>query len=148
MPIASVAAGVGNAFGWVGLRGEVFVVQGRLSVLAGTGVVPIGHGACCNRLPVPVAGSVRYYVGRQQHRVFLDASWSVLHIESADAFADPYWGPITNFSYGPGLSLGYSFMSTTGLTVTVGAGLGRESYGVTPVAQLGIGWTWWRHHPS
>jgi hypothetical protein len=141
-PIASLTAGVGNAFGGVGLRGEVFVARGRMSVLAGAGILPGDY----NRSHLAGAASLRWYAGRWQHRLFMDASWSLLARRGADCL-----GCRETFNYGPGLALGYTFMSTTGLTLSVGAGLGRDiryENDLGPVVQLGIGWTWWRHRTS
>jgi hypothetical protein len=141
-PIASLAAGVGNAFGGVGLRGEVFVARGRMSVLTGAGILPGDF----NRSHLAGAASLRYYAGRRQHRLFVDASWSLLARRGADCL-----GCRETFNYGPGVALGYTFMPTTGPTLTVGAGLGRDilyENDLGPVVQLGIGWTWWRRLAS
>jgi len=140
VPIVSLAAGAGNAFGGIGLRGEVFVARGRISVLAGAGILP---GSYYLRSPHAGAASLRYYVGRQQHRLYMDASWSLLQVYDLLLLGVP-----TVFDYGPGFSLGYTFMSRTGLTLTVGMGLGRATHDTVPIAQLGIGWTWRRRLTS
>jgi hypothetical protein len=140
VPSLSVATGVGNAFGGIGVRGEVFVARTGISVLAGAGILP---GTYYLRSPVSGAASVRYYIGQREHRLFFDASWSVLR-----AYDLLMLGVPTVFEYGPGLSLGYSFMSRTGLTISVGAGLGLARHDTIPIAQLGIGWTWRRHLAS
>jgi len=140
VPIVSFAAGAGNAFGGLGLRGELFVARSQISVLAGVGIFPGSHYL---RSPVSAATSVRYYVGRRQHRLYVDASWSVLR-----AYDLLLLGVPTVFEYGPGFSVGYTFMSRTGLTLSVGGGLGLARHDTVPIVQAGIGWTWWRHLAS
>jgi len=140
VPSLSAATGVGNAFGGIGVRGEVFVARTGISVLAGVGILPGIHYL---RSPVSGAASVRYYLGRRERRLYIDASWSVL--QAYDLLVP---GVPTVFEYGPGFSLGYSFMSRTGLTLSVGGGLGLARNDRIPIAQLGIGWTWRRHLAS
>ncbi len=134
IPAVGLALGAGNAFGGIGLRGEVFLFRGRLSVLGGAGVFP--------DIPRTITGaaSVRYYVGGRQHRLYADLSWSWLQVSIPVGR-----GSAARFDYGPGLSLGYSFVSQIGVTFTAGGGLGFADYGEhIPIAQLGVGWTWRR----
>ena len=135
-PLVAMTAGVGNAFGGFGLRAEFFVADGRLGLLAGGGILP---GNYYLRSPFAGAASVRYYFGRQQHRLFVDASWSPL-----DAYDILVPGVPTVVKFGPGVSLGYTFQSKSGLTLTLGAGVGRTSFETVPIVQLGFGWTWRR----
>ena len=135
-PLVSLTAGVGNAFGGIGLRGEVLVADGRIGFLAGAGILP---GSYYLRSPIATAASFRYYIGRQQHRLYADASWSAL--QAYDLLLP---GVPTVVQYGPGFSLGYTFLSKAGLTFTVGAGVGRTNHTTVAVGQLGFGWTWRR----
>ena len=44
------------------------------------------------------------------------------------------------------LSLGYTYLSKTGFTFAVGAGVRRTSCSTALVGPLGLGWTWRRDH--
>src|SRR5918996_3214139 len=124
-PSLSVSVGVGNHYGWIGTAGEAYVVPGRLSAFAGLGIMP---RELFGSFPTALAGAggLRYYVplGGSGHRAFADLSISVLRMSRAVMI-----GAAVNRDYGPGLSLGYSYVAGSGLTVTAGAGLGRASNG-------------------
>ena len=135
-PLVSVMAGAGHPFGGVGLQGEFLIANGRVGILGGAGIMP---GSYYLRSPITGNAGLRYYFGRQEHRIFAGASWSLL-----GAFDLEILGVPTVYQYGPGISLGYSFLSTVGLPVTVGAGLGRTRHETVPIGELGVGWTWRR----
>ncbi len=135
-PLVSLTAGVGHPFGGIGLQGELVIADGRLGILGGAGTLPGFHYL---RSPITGAVNFRYYFTRQQHRLFANASWSLLQ-----AYDLLMLGVPTVYEYGPGISLGYSFVSKPGLTVTVGAGVGRTSHEIVPIGELGLGWTWRR----
>jgi len=87
------------------------------------------------------------------HRLYVDASWSVLATwgtdeltcTNPDDFTTCHPSP-EHFDYGPGISLGYALMSASGLTFSVGGGVGRSVHSyhamTRPMLQVGIGWTW------
>ena len=135
-PSAGIAAGLGNPFGWLGVRGEIFVLPGRFSLLAGAGLVPGSHYLHSS---IAWAASGRYYVGRGAHRFYADVSWSLLG--TYDLLV-PGWPEV--FDYGLGYSLGYSYLTPAGLRFTVGAGIGKGDHEIVPIVQLGIGWTLYR----
>src|SRR5438067_12316703 len=74
-PSAGIAAGLGNPFGWVGARGEIFVLPGRFSLLAGAGLVQGSHYLHSS---IAWAACGRYYVGRGDHRFSGDVTWSLI----------------------------------------------------------------------
>lgn len=132
-PSAAVYAGLGHAFGGLGVRAEGLILSGRLSALAGVGVL-IG-GEVEN---VEWAASVRCYAGSVNHRAFVDFSWSWLGGSCLTGISGS-----CSETYGPGISLGYSYVSNAGLTLTGGAGLGwARNHPREFVFQLGVGWTW------
>ena len=135
-PLASLTAGVGHPFGGIGLQGEILLADGRLGIIGGAGTLPGLH-----YLRSPITGTVgfRYYLARQQHRFYANASWSLLRSYDLLMLGVP-----TVYEYGPGFSLGYSFLSKVGFTFTVGAGVGRTGHETIPIGELGLGWTWRR----
>jgi hypothetical protein len=135
-PVVSLTAGVGQPFGGIGVQGEVLTADGRLGILGGAGIMPGIHYL---RSPIAGAASVRYYFTRQEHRLFLNASWSL--VRSYDLLLS---GVPTVFEYGPGISVGYSYLSKIGFTFTIGAGVGRARFETVSIGQLGLGWTWRR----
>ena len=136
-PLVSLTAGAGHPFAGIGLRGEVLIADGRLGILGGAGTLPGWQGHL--RSPITGTASVRYYFGRQGHRFFANASWSLLSAADLELPGVP-----TVFEYGPGLSVGYSFLSKVGFTLMVGGGVGRTSHETVPIGELGLGWTWRR----
>ncbi len=136
-PLLSLMAGVGHPFGGIGLQGEVLIANGRLGIIGGAGTLPGSHYL---RSPITGTAGLRYYlVSTQGHRLFANASWSLLR-----AYDLLLLGVPTVYQYGPGISAGYSFLSKVGLTFTVGGGVGRTSHETVPIGELGIGWTWRR----
>ena len=133
-PLVSLTAGVGHPFGGFGLQGEILIADGRFGMIGGAGTLPGIHYL---RSPITGAAGFRYYFGRQEHRLFANASWSVLR-----AYDLLMLGVPTVYQYGPGISLGYSFLSKVGFTFMVGAGVGRTSHETIPIGELGLGWTW------
>jgi hypothetical protein len=139
-PSVSIHVGFGNHYGWLGTAGEAYLLRGRVSAFAGIGIMP---RELFNNFPTTLAGSggLRYYVplSGSRHRGFADLSVSLLEVSRALVIGAP-----VSHDYGPGLSIGYSYVAGSGLTVTAGAGLGRANDGTLPVLHLGIGWTWRR----
>ena len=135
-PLLALTAGAGHPFGGIGLQGEMLIADGRLGILGGVGTLPGFHYL---RSPFTGSAGVRYYFGRQRHRFFADASWSLL-----DATDLLMLGVPTVYHYGPDFSLGYSFLSKVGFTFMVAGGVGRTNHETLPIGQLGIGWTWRR----
>ena len=135
-PLLSLTAGAGHPFGGIGLQGEVLIADGRFGILGGVGTLPGFHNL---RSPFTGTAGVRYYFGRQGHRFFADASWSLL-----DAYDLLMPGVPPIYDYGPGFSLGYSFLSKVGFTFTVAGGVGHTSHETLAIGQVGLGWTWRR----
>ena len=135
-PRVAILTGFGNAFGGIGAAGEAYVVGGRFSVFAGLGIWP---GNSTFQTFRARAAGVRFYVplARWGHRLFGEASVSVLGIRQA-AFV----GAPTSHDYGPGLSVGYSYLARSGFTLTAGAGAGRVYDTIVPLLHVGLGWTW------
>ena len=135
-PLVSLTAGVGHPFGGIGLQGEMLLADGRLGIIGGAGILPGLHYL---RSPITSAVGFRYYFARHEHRFYANASWSLLGSYDLLMLGVP-----TVYEYGPGLSLGYSFLSKVGFTFTVGAGVGRTGHETVPIGALGLGWTWRR----
>lgn len=138
-PVGAVYVGVGNHYGWLGVGAEAYPVPSRLSVFAGVGIAPQGP-------TVAGAGGVRYYVplASTPHRFFADLSVSLMHL-----FRPVVPGGRLGRKYGAGLSVGYSYLAQSGLTLTAGGGVGSSQIGpdyfeLLPVVQIGVGWTWRR----
>ena len=135
-PRLAIYAGAGNPYGGIGTAGEVYIVGGRLSVFAGLGIWPGNSG-----FPTILAraAGVRFYVplARSGHRLFWDASVSLLEVSQAT-----FIGTGVSRHYGPGLSIGYSYLARSGFTLTVGAGAGRVYDNIVPLLHVGLGWTW------
>ena len=137
--IATVTAGIGNTMGWLGLQGERYFANDRLSAFLGLGYTPIIDQGDPSGLTFAVG--VRGYTSGVKHRGFLALSVSQLFVESGGG-EDP------SRLYGPGLEAGYQFASRGGFTFMVGAGAGYapgmpdgESM-VGSMVELGFGYTW------
>jgi hypothetical protein len=138
-PHVTVTAGLGNALGGLGIGLEHSWLQGRLSGAVGLGYWP--EVSLCPRGTAATAAAVRGFVGRHRHRAFLETSVSLLRITCRVGTGE------LDRHYGPGLSLGYRFLSSAGFTFTSAVGLGMVSAdgGETELlALLGIGYTWRR----
>ena len=139
--MVSLTAGVGNAMGWFGAQGERYFLDERLSIYAGLGYTPSldpgdPHG------PTFALGFRGYTTGAK-HRLFFEGSASQVMVTSAGADGGER-------IYGPGLQVGYQFVSRGGFTLMTSVGQG---YGlgvprsVNPWAWqvgLGLGYTWRR----
>ena len=138
----TLAAGVGNAMGWFGMQGEKYFRQGRISVLAGLGYTPELDSGDANG--VAVAAGARAFTGGIKHRGFIELSVSQLAVEQA-CFE------VCSRPYGPGVQLGYQFVTLGGFTFYVSGGVGRVFRpaaglgGWWGMGGLGFGYTWRRH---
>ena len=146
--VATLLGGVGNAMGWLGVQGERYVGTGRLALFAGLGyVVGVQERQATG---VAVAAGVRAYTQGIRHRGFLELSISQVAAEIAPE------GSATRGEarpYGPGLQVGYQYVSRGGFTVLLSGGLAyainptpNESH-VQSMVGIGFGYTW-RRAPS
>ena len=141
--MVTATAGVGNAMGWFGVQGERYFLDERISIFAGLGYTPrMDRGEPDG--PTFAAG-LRSFTSGLRHRLFLEASASQLATTSEGAFSGGRY-------YGPGLQLGYQFVSRGGFTLMTSLGLGY-ALGVPRTldpwaAQVGVGlgYTWRRKH--
>jgi hypothetical protein len=144
-PRASVLAGFGNAFGWIGGQVEAYVAQGRLSGFAGLGYMPNllaneGDG---------VAGAVgiRAFTGGSRHRGLSELSLSALSNDVSSTFGGEVLEK--DISYGPGVAVGYQFIGDGGFTIMLTGGVGLdddefdpEGSKLQPTLGIGLGYTW------
>ena len=140
----TLLAGVGNAMGWVGLSGEKYFLQSRVSVFAGLGYTPeMDQGDATG---VAVAGGIRAFTPGVKHRGFLELSLSQVAIQQ-------YCFNACHRLYGPGLQAGYQFVTIGGFTLFVSGGFGfvldrpPGAKTVTGMGGLGLGYTWRRRSP-
>jgi hypothetical protein len=135
---ATVVAGLGNSMGWLGLQGEKYLRNDRVSLFGGIGYTPeIDWGDATG---VTVAAGVRGYTPGVRHRGFLELSVSQIEIDSR-CFDD------CRRYYGPGVQVGYQYAARTGFTVSLSGGVGYAPNGSGDAAGLlglGIGYTWRR----
>ena len=133
-PVFALHAGVGGHQGWIGGAAEFFVVPGRLSAWVGAGVLP-GFG-----LTTATAAALRWYQpAMETHRLFVDASWTLVEI------AQPLAGPYRTYRrYAEGVMFGYSYLGRSGLSLTAGGGVAGliSKGGAVPLLHLAVGWTW------
>lgn len=138
----SVTGGVGNALGWVGVQGERYLRDGRLSVFVGVGYAPAFSDDPNLPTGIAAAAGCRAYFGGAKHRVFLEGSISQIKVE--------WWqyagGSIEQARrYGPGLQAGYQLISGGGFTFVASAGVGyavgANSERVGMLTGLSIGYT-------
>jgi len=138
--IATVTAGIGNTMGWLGLQGERYFADERLSAFLGLGYTPVMDQG--DPSGPTFAVGVRAFTPGVKHRGFLALSASQLFVESGTD--DP------RRLYGPGFEAGYQFASRGGFTAMVGAGLGyapgmpEGKDKVGSMVELGLGYTWRR----
>lgn len=136
--LATVTAGVGNSMGWLGLQGERYLRNDRVSIFGGLGYTPeLETGDASG---VAVAAGVRGYTPGVRHRGFLELSVSQLEIGAA-CFDD------CQRNYGPGIQVGYQYAALGGFTLTASAGVGRsfgDNGGAVAILGFGLGYTWRR----
>lgn len=116
-----VAGGLGNYLGGLGVQGEVFVLDSRLSLVGGVGLMAGLHGA----------GAVRsYFVARHHHGGFLSVGVSPLIAQTncyvgvePDLTGSDDCGPAT-VARGPGVGAGYRYEMDEDFSVegVIGAG--------------------------
>jgi len=121
-PRASVLAGVGNAFGWFGGQLEAHLAQGRFSGFAGLGYMPNllddeGSG-------IASAVGIRAFTSGTRHRGFLELSLSALSNNVSSTFVGEVLDK--DISYGPGVAVGYQFISDAGFTMVLSGGVGLD----------------------
>jgi hypothetical protein len=143
-PVATVTAGVGNAFGWAGFQGERYLTDGRLSLFAGLGYVPASTED--DRLPTGVAWAVgvRAFTPSLKHRGFAEVSI----VEVARSWRERVPGSVEQkHFYGPSVQVGYQRVSDGGFTFTLSAGVGFVLDSSFPdtvhlTTGLGFGYSW------
>jgi hypothetical protein len=140
---ATVTGGVGNAMGWLGVQGERYLHRERLSLFAGIGYLPEGESG--DTSGVAFAGGLRVFTTKPRHRAFLEGSVSLVAIRLA-CFEQ------CERYYGPGVQVGYQFVSRRGLTVLASIGGGYapgapDGGEVAGLFGLGVGYTWRRASP-
>jgi hypothetical protein len=143
--LVSLTAGVGNAMGWFGVQGERYLLDERMSVFVGLGYTPqLEPGE--RRGPTFAAGLRGFTVGHK-HRLFSEMSASqVMTVTGGGQDGSPY--------YGPGLQVGYQFVSAGGFTAMMSLGAGyalgvpREIDPWATQIGLGLGYTWRRSHDA
>lgn len=131
---ATLSAGLGNLYSGFGVNGEYHFLAGRMSIVAGVGVLP-------DPTTVGFSAAVRGFTAGEKHRMFLELSVSPLATERT------YLGnkPVDSKDYyGPGLSVGYNYSAARGFTFLVsgGAGWAAGLETVYGMGLLGFGYTW------
>jgi hypothetical protein len=138
----SVTGGLGNAVGGLGVQGERYWRDGRLSVFVGVGYVPGSDEEPNLPTGLAAAAGCRTFFGGRKHRVFVEGSVSQVAGE---------WWVEANGSleqarrYGPGVQVGYQLITGRGLTlassVGVGYAVGAKYDKTYLLAGLAIGYT-------
>jgi hypothetical protein len=143
-PTVTVTAGVGNAMGILGAQAERYLKSGRVSVFGGMGYSPQIDPD--DPSGISGAGGVRVFTSGRRHRAFLEVSVSELATETLTS-----GGVVVLKSrlYGPGVQVGYQYVSPRGITslasVGMGVPIGAESKTRAALAAgLGLGYTWRR----
>lgn len=134
----TLVAGAGNAMGWLGLQGEKYLGNDRVSLFGGVGYTPSTRPGDANG--VSVAAGVRGYTPGIRHRGFLELSVTQIETELG-CYAS------CRRPYGPGLQAGYQYVAHGGFTASLSAGLGyapRGSREAAGLVGLGFGYTWRR----
>lgn len=143
----TVAAGVGNALGWLGVRAEAYLSGDRLSAFAGLGYTP---GDRLDNTGATAALGVRGYMGGDHHRALLELSVSQLAQESIlERNATGNLVQRGQRRYGPGLAVGYQYVADSGFTAMLSGGVGvaiglddrLAASPVSPMANLALGYT-------
>lgn len=146
---ASLVFGYGNSVGGVGAGAEAYVARSRLSLFGAVGYVPSSRGGRAAS-GVAVAVGARVFTGGRRHRGFAEISVSPAGVEIADEGSGLAGEHII---YGPGFSLGYQFVASSGVTVMVAGGI---AYGLTgpdnlhdtyALSAVAVGYTWRRKSP-
>jgi hypothetical protein len=139
---ATLTAGLGNTLGWFGAQGEKYFGGSRFSGFLGAGYTPsIDEG---DPSGMTFAAGVRGYTAGFKHRGFLALSVSQLVVVTS------FIPDESTRLYGPGVEVGYQFVSAGGFTVFTSAGVGwapgvpegESEFG--EVLGVGLGYTWRR----
>jgi hypothetical protein len=141
--VAGISTGVGSSYGLLGASVDGYMLDGHLALVGGAGRWPsldAGPGSWA------FSAGVRGLIGGLRHRGYAQLSLAMLELgwmTDGTRIFDVERG------YGPALTAGYHFVSGGGFTVVVGggAGWGTLSGTVTPVVDLGFGYTlraWWK----
>jgi len=147
--LAGMTLGGGSSVPGLGISAEKYLREGRVSFFGGVGYIPHsqdGRGAA----GTGVAGGLRAYSRGRVHRAFVEASFSPVAVEVA-----PEGSSVSGekFSYGPGVSVGYSMVRQSGFTVMVSAGAGQGVTGPSDLhstqflSTIAVGHTWVRRQP-
>ncbi len=142
----SVVFGVGNAMGWLGGQGERYFKGDRVSIFFGLGyTLSVEDGYPSG---VTLAAGARLFTPGRTHRAFLEGSVSQIATEVWTIDGEKYPG---SRRYGPGVQVGYQYVSRGGFTALLSAGIGY-AVGASPglsrtggSANLGLGYTWLRN---
>jgi len=136
-----ISGGYGTTYGGFGGAVDRYIAHSRLSVVVGGGYLPTttntgpGTGA--------VGAGIRGYTKGARHRALLELSVTFLYLtwtRSGNSFFN------VHRHYGPGISGGYHFSATKGLSVLMTAGLGwvPDLGKLLPIGDIGFGYTWRR----
>ena len=139
-----IQAGIGNVLGGIGVSGEYYWLESRLSAVLGLGFLP--NTATTPAGGVGVAAAVRGFTAGIKHRGFLELSVSPLELEWTEVPTLPIGVVFTDVTnhYGPGLSVGYHYTAAGGFTVWVAGGVGYAvgPGNVAPLGAVAVGYTW------
>lgn len=146
----TVTVGVGNAMGWLGGQGEIYVDRRRLSAFGGVGVTPEFDDG--DPTGATFAAGIRGYTSGARHRGFLELSLSQVAIQSPTTLAmgDVLETVEGKRLYGPGLQAGYQLVTGGGFTVMASVGAGWapgvddavDESEIQPLLNIGLGYTW------
>lgn len=129
----TLAAGIGNHYGWIGGQVEVHFLQERASIFGGIGYAlgPLNEGGS-----IAFAGGVRGYTKGVRHRAYGSLGVAVVTTEQES-------GPSTDVrvNYGPTFTVGYQYTAGSGFTAQIGAGVGIDENGAEFVLDIGVGYT-------
>ena len=141
----SVVFGIGNSMGSLGGQVECYLKGDRVSIFGGLGyTIPFEDG---DPSGVTVAAGARLFTSGSTHRAFLE--FSVSQVATVTVTIDGETYPWSR-EYGPGIQVGYQYVSNGGITALVSGGIG---YAVgapsglsrtVGLANLGLGYTWRR----
>jgi len=147
-PKVTVVGGSGNAMGWLGGQFERYLWSRRSSLFLGVGRTldrenSIGS-SCIAPSGATYAFGGRMYSSGYRHRVFLEASISQVVCRWACSSDSSVEG---EGFYGPGVQLGYQYITTRGFTAvaSIGVGYALDSEVMDQTATLvglGLGYSW------